>query len=262
LQVVEDVVQLRLNKLDPEAPPYDVPSTTQALWNALYKYFARGRDSPEEITVEPVLPSDALHSALLHLGAQKTGARYAVSRSAIFQTYNYASDVPESHHSPTAPFPYLPVTPPAGAPSPFTYPLRAPKPNPSSVLYSRFIPHLTTDPESPSYFKLSTCTLKDLPTLHNWLNDPRVDQFWMEKGSLEQHQKFIEERSVDAHVIPIIGSYVELKGAEEAAVKKEEPAVYAEIYWVKVPPSFPSLLPLLLHFLTYTPHCRRTASRL
>jgi hypothetical protein len=33
----------------------------------------------------------------------------------------------------------------------------------------------------PAYFKLSTCTLKDLPTLHGWLNDPRVDQFWQEK---------------------------------------------------------------------------------
>lgn len=68
-QLVDGVVQLRLNKLDPDAPPYDVPSTTQALWNALFKYFARGRDSPDKLEVEPVLPAEALDLALMELGA-------------------------------------------------------------------------------------------------------------------------------------------------------------------------------------------------
>lgn len=67
-QLVDGVVQLRLNQLDPQAPPYDIPSTTQALWNALFKYFARGRDAPERLEVEPVLPAEALDSALLALG--------------------------------------------------------------------------------------------------------------------------------------------------------------------------------------------------
>ncbi|GAA5877046.1 hypothetical protein JCM8547_007292 [Rhodosporidiobolus lusitaniae] len=236
-QLVDGVVQLRLNKLDPQAPPYDVPSTTQALWNALFKYVAKGKDAPEQIKVETVLPSDALDAALLQLGAKKEGEHYTVARSALFQLYGYASDIAESHHAPSVPFPYLPVTPPAGSPSTFTHPLRPPKPSPSLPLYSRFLPHLTADPKKPAYFKLSTCTLKDLPTLHSWLNDPRVDQFWMEKGSLEQHQKFIEERTVDPHVIPVIGSYVELgEGGAEATAEveaKEEKAVYAEIYWVK-----------------------------
>ncbi|KAJ8291455.1 putative lysine N-acyltransferase C17G9.06c [Rhodotorula toruloides] len=233
-QLVDGVVQLRLNKLDPDAPPYDVPSTTQALWNALFKYFARGRDSPDKLEVEPVLPAEALDLALMELGATKKSPRYTISRSAIFQLYTYASDVPETHHAPRAPFPYLPITPPEGSPSTLTHPLRPPKPNPSSLLYSRFLPHLTTDPQSPVYFKLSTCTLKDLPTLHNWMNDPRVDQFWMEKGSMEQHQQFIEKNTRDPHVIPVIGSYVELR-EENGQVRQqpEEQAVYAEVYWVK-----------------------------
>lgn len=109
------------------------------------------------------------------------------------------------------------------------------------MLYSRFLPHLTEQPDSPAYFKLSTCTLKDLPTLHGWLNDPRVDQFWQEKGTLEQHRQFIEERTADPHVLPVIGSYVNLRDQGETP---EEQAVYAEIYWVKVrdsgrPRSFP-----------------------
>lgn len=139
--------------------------------------------------------------------------------------------MPETHHSPRLPFPYLPVTPPSGSPSTLTHPMRPPKPHPDSLLYSRFLPHLTTDADRPAYFKLSTCTMKDLPTLHGWLNDERVDQFWMEKGSLEQHRQFIEERTNDAHVLPVIGSYTSLVGDREAP---EEPAVYAEIYWVKV----------------------------
>ena len=114
-----------MNQLDPTAPPYDVPSTTQALWNALFKYFARGKDTPATLEVEPVLPSEALDSALLELGATKRDSpRYVVARSAIFQQYDYASDIPETHHTPHAPFPYLPVTPSAGAPSPFTHSAR------------------------------------------------------------------------------------------------------------------------------------------
>ncbi|GAA5982542.1 hypothetical protein JCM10908_006692 [Rhodotorula pacifica] len=229
-QLVNGVVQLRLNQLDPQAPPYDVPSTTQALWNALFKYFARGRDAPERLEVEPVLPAEALDSALLALGATKDAPRYTITRSALFQLYDYATDVPETHHTPRLPFPYLPTTPAAGSPSTLEHPLRPPKPSPSHLLYSRFLPHLTTEPESPTYFKLSTCTLKDLPTLHGWLNDPRVDQFWMEKGTLEQHRAFIEERTADPHVLPVIGSYVNLPAQGETP---EEQAVYAEIYWVK-----------------------------
>jgi len=54
--------------LDPTAPPYDQSSVTQALWNALFKYFARGKDVAKEMEVEPVLPSEELHHALLALG--------------------------------------------------------------------------------------------------------------------------------------------------------------------------------------------------
>ncbi|BGP20475.1 hypothetical protein JCM10213v2_008636 [Rhodosporidiobolus nylandii] len=165
-------------------------------------------------------------------GATRQSPRYTISRSAIFQLFDFATDTPSSHSTPRAPFPCLPVPPAPGAPSPFTHPLRPPQPAAEEVLYSRFLPHLTspTAPTSPVYFKLATCTLKDLPTLHGWLNDPRVDQFWMEKGSMEQHQRFIEKNTEDPHVVPVIGSYVELEGEE---VKKEEQAVYAEVYWVK-----------------------------
>lgn len=84
------------------------------------------------------------------------------------------------------------------------------------------------------------------------MNDPRVDQFWMEKGSLEQHQQFIEKNTRDPHVIPVIGSYVELR-EENGQVRQqpEEQAVYAEIYWVKVR-CVRSILPVALGLLADT----------
>jgi hypothetical protein len=65
----------------------------------------------------------------------------------------------------------------------------------------------------------------------DWLNDERVDEFWQEKGSMEQHEKFLAERTADPHVMPVIGSYVET--SSEGAVLREAQATYSEIYWVK-----------------------------
>lgn len=81
-------------------------------------------------------------------------------------------------------------------------------------------------------FTLQVCGPDHLDTLHEWLNDPRVDEFWEEKGSLEQHKKFIDERTADAHTISVIGSYI---GANQDGEVNGmlAPATYSEIYWVK-----------------------------
>ena len=90
---------------------------------------------------------------------------------------------------------------------------------------SRQIPHLDC------YFKLAVCGPNDLPTLHTWLNDERVDVFWQEKGTWEQHETFLAERTADAHVVPVIGSYV--TASKEGVVEADEQATYSEVYWVK-----------------------------
>lgn len=59
---------LRLNNIDPEAPPFELADTTRALWSALFPYFAKGREAPETLQAEIVLPSEVLHQALLALG--------------------------------------------------------------------------------------------------------------------------------------------------------------------------------------------------
>jgi acetyl CoA:N6-hydroxylysine acetyl transferase len=104
--------------------------------------------------------------------------------------------------------------------------LRPAKPLPSTPLYSRLIPHLN------SHFKLAVVGPNDIPLLHNWLNDDRVDEFWEERGTLEQHEKFVAERTADAHVVPVIGSCVDTTAEGEMA-REPEPATYSEIYWVK-----------------------------
>ncbi|GAA5963161.1 hypothetical protein JCM3765_003630 [Sporobolomyces pararoseus] len=230
-QLVDGTIQLRLNSLDPTAPPYDQSSVNQALWNALFKYFARGKDVPNKLQVEPVLPNEQLHQALNSLGATKSDTpQYTVDRSAMFQLFHLATD---SHEEPQpSTFPYLPVTPPSDAPSPFTYPLRAPKPSNSLPIYSRYIPHLSPSPAKPTFFSLSLLSLRHLPILHNWMNDPRVDEFWMEKGDLEKHQKFIESNLKDKHTLGVIGSYHKFEQGFEGGEEVKE-AVYAEIYWGK-----------------------------
>ena len=150
-------------------------------------------------------------------GATQEETKYTVSRSAIFQLFRYASSA-----TIPPPFPYLPRTSSAD----LVHPQRPPKPLPGKTLYSRLIPHLD------SHFKLSVVGPNDTPLLHKWLNDDRVDEFWQEKGSLEQHEKFVAERTADAHVIPVIGSYVQTTPEGEMA-REPEPATYSEIYWVK-----------------------------
>lgn len=232
-QSVDDTIKLRLNSLDPTAPPYDHASVTQALWNALFKYFARGKDLPRtRLTIEPVLPSEELDRALKALGAVQTNPpQYELDRSTMFQLFHLATD---SHEEPIpSEFPYLPVTPPQGAPSPLTYPLRPPKPTDSRPIYSRYIPHLSKSPAEPTFFSLNLLNLTHLKTLHRWMNDPRVDEFWMEKGDLEKHQKFIEANLNDRHTLGVIGSYTTFEDGFEGGAPRVEDAVYAEIYWGK-----------------------------
>jgi hypothetical protein len=200
---------------------------TRALWNCLFLYFASGSDSPDHYLIELPLPSPVLHTSLLSLGAQQdpNSGEYKVTRSAIWQLYHYAHALTDP-----LPFPHVPTTSPPSSIAPTTspneHPLRPMKPFAGSTIYSRHVPHLD------SFFKLSVCGKDDLPTLHGWLNDARVDKWWGDAGTMEAHEKFLEERRVDAHVIPVIGSYVTV-GSGGNSVETCEEATYSEVYWVK-----------------------------
>jgi RimJ/RimL family protein N-acetyltransferase len=93
------------------------------------------------------------------------------------------------------------------------HPLRPVKP--AGCVYARFIPWLS------GTLSFHVATLDDLPHVHRWMNDPRVDEFWDEAGSETDHRRYLERMFADPHIIPLIGRF------------DERPFSYFEIYWAK-----------------------------
>jgi len=94
------------------------------------------------------------------------------------------------------------------------HPRRPPKP--VGQVYARYIPWLS-DVVS---FRVVDVE-RDLPMVHRWLNDPRVDAFWNEAGDLDQHRKYLSRILSDPHMLPMIGCF------------GERPFGYFELYWAK-----------------------------
>lgn len=94
------------------------------------------------------------------------------------------------------------------------HPLRPPKPQ--GCVYSRFIPWLS---ESVNFRVVDI--ERDLPWVHKWLNDPRVDAFWSEAGDLDKHRHYLARLLADAHMLPLIGCF------------GDRPFGYFELYWAK-----------------------------
>lgn len=97
------------------------------------------------------------------------------------------------------------------------HPLRPPKPK--GTVYARFIPWLD------GILSLDVATLSDLPEIHRWMNDPRVNEFWNEAGDEDRHVRYLEGMFADLHIMPLIGrfdgkafSYFEVYWAKEDAV--------------------------------------------
>lgn len=87
---------------------------------------------------------------------------------------------------------------------------------PKGLVYERFIPWLgqavsfrALDPE------------QDLQRFHRWMNDPRVDAFWNEAGSVEKHREYLSKLETDPHMQCLIGCFGGV------------PFGYFEIYWAK-----------------------------
>ncbi|GLH79082.1 hypothetical protein SSBR45G_39910 [Bradyrhizobium sp. SSBR45G] len=94
------------------------------------------------------------------------------------------------------------------------HPRRPPKP--AGRVYARFIPWLS-DVVS---FRVVDVD-QDLPLVHRWLNDPRVDAFWNEAGDLDKHRTYLSKILSDPHMLPLIGCF------------GERPFGYFELYWAK-----------------------------
>jgi len=94
------------------------------------------------------------------------------------------------------------------------HPRRPPKP--VGQVYARFIPWLS-DVVS---FRVVDVE-RDLPLVHRWLNDPRVDAFWNEAGDLDKHRQYLSGILSDPHMLPMIGCF------------GQQPFGYFELYWAK-----------------------------
>ncbi|MDQ8728108.1 GNAT family N-acetyltransferase [Bradyrhizobium sp. LHD-71] len=94
------------------------------------------------------------------------------------------------------------------------HPQRSPKPE--GLVYERFIPWLA----QTISFRMVNLE-DDLELFHRWMNDPRVDAFWDEAGSLEKHRAYLSKLHEDPHMLALIGCF---GGA---------PFGYFEVYWAK-----------------------------
>lgn len=93
------------------------------------------------------------------------------------------------------------------------HPLRAPKPE--GLLYQRHIPWLD------QVFSLRALAAEDLPLFHRWMNDPRVNTFFEEAGTLDQHRAYIARMAADPHMLPVIGAL------------DSRAFAYFELYWAR-----------------------------
>ncbi|MGY3282704.1 acetyl CoA:N6-hydroxylysine acetyl transferase [Pseudomonas fulva] len=94
------------------------------------------------------------------------------------------------------------------------HPLRAPKPR--GEVYRRF------DARLGSWVSLRTLEIEhDLERFNRWQNEPRVEAFWQEGGSLAQHREYLAKLEADPHTLTLIGCF------------DDQPFAYFEAYWAK-----------------------------
>lgn len=94
------------------------------------------------------------------------------------------------------------------------HPCRPPKPQ--GEVYRRF------DATLGCWISLRALEIdRDLPLFHRWQNNPRVDAFWSEAGSVLQHQSYLTRLAADPHVYALVGCF------------DDQPFGYFEVYWAK-----------------------------
>ncbi|WP_199538822.1 MULTISPECIES: GNAT family N-acetyltransferase [unclassified Duganella] len=87
---------------------------------------------------------------------------------------------------------------------------------PQGYVYERFIPWL-----GRSIAFRAASVEQDLHTMHKWMNDPRVAQFFQEEGDLDYQRAYLGGRLADPHMLPLIAEFDRV------------PFGYMEVYWAQ-----------------------------
>ncbi|KAJ6262775.1 hypothetical protein Dda_1332 [Drechslerella dactyloides] len=216
----------------------------ERIWIALYWCFhftsnqhiavPKGKPVPERC-VELVLESDdstACATASTHLerlGLVDIDSREDGTRAYIVFATTFWQTSLELFISRLNPHRYLPVKPLRYTLSNGTirHPKRPLPPQSKTPFYTR---HCISDKVN-SIFRLRPVDMSDLDLIHNWMNNPRVAEFWGEQGPIEHQKQFLEKCLASKHSFTAIGSWNDLD--DQGRLTGWRDACFFDIYWVK-----------------------------
>lgn len=210
-----------------------------------FRVIFSGKDSPslaQELYVTGLfhphpIPSDKASPQDGHLLLRSTfwqGAASPFGPRPVWAPHLDAAGKPITKHYPPFPFQIAPSTEFPAVPRHTMHPLREPKPEPGSVIYSRWVPHLK---EHFTMIALDYTNDEHLKLFHSWQNDPRVAAGWNETGTLEHHREYLRKLHEDPHVLTMFAAFDDILFA------------YFEVYWAMVRSSLLHLLSPLTSIL-------------
>ena len=201
-------------------PPSTRRIAVQDAWAVIYALFVRHHDRETiPIVLSPDIDDHAdLCAYILRSGLGRTAQgedALFLSRAAFWQgagTHGYHARgwlPPLSSLTRHAASPFPSVQSFTRTPLVITaHPLRPPKPLPGEVLYRRYCPNVQQTLEF-TYFDAGQDgqVTPHLEAFHRWHNDDRVNSGWNERGSLEQHRRYVHGVLNDPAVLPIMMSW-------------------------------------------------------
>lgn len=210
------LVSYALVSLHPLAENFRVLFSGKDSQSLAQELFATGLFHPHPRASNASAPHDG---HLLLRGSFWQGAASPFGPRPVWAPKLDASGKPITNHYPAFPFQNAPSTQFPAVPRHTMHPVREPKPEPGSIIYSRWIPHLK---EHFTMVALDYTNPEHLNLFHQWQNDPRVAAGWNETGTLDDHREYLRKLHEDPHVLTMFAAFDDVLFA------------YFEVYWAMV----------------------------